>query len=78
VGLTLRRAHPEIEIVRQLPPPVSLESEWAAYGLQGIDYRAHLIGELDRLVDYPQRGWIAEEPLPPEIAAAHTVLRGQG
>lgn len=74
VGLTLRKMHPALAVIRQLPP-VSLEGEWAAYGLQGINYVAHLAGELDRLVDYPARGWIAPEPLPPEIAAAHAVLR---
>jgi len=73
VALTLRHARPDLLVVRQLPP-VSLEAEWAAYGLQGIDYLAHLTGELDRLGSYPARGWIAAEPLPPEIAAAHTIL----
>jgi uncharacterized SAM-binding protein YcdF (DUF218 family) len=74
VRLTLAHLQPNLTVIRRLPP-VSLESEWAAYGLQGIDYIAHLAGELDRLVDYPAKGWIAAEPLPPEIAAAHTVLR---
>lgn len=74
VGLTLRQTQPSLEISRQLPA-FSLEGEWAIYGLQGIDYVAHLAGELDRIVSYPSRGWIAQEPLPPEIAAAHAVLR---
>lgn len=74
VGLTLKLLQPGLEVCRQLPP-FSLESEWATYGLQGIDYVAHLAGELDRLVDYPARGWIAVEPLPPEIAGARDVLR---
>ena len=74
VGLTLKLLQPGLEVCRQLPP-CSLESEWATYGLQGIDYVAHLAGELDRLLDYPTRGWIAAEPLPPEIAAAHAIFR---
>lgn len=74
VGLTLRQTQPALEITRQLPA-FSLEGEWAIYGLQGIDYVAHLAGELDRIVSYPARGWSASEPLPPEIAAAHAVLR---
>ena len=74
VGLTLRLLQPSLELVRQVPP-VTLESEWAVYGLQGIDYLAHLTGELDRIVSYPARGWIVAEPLPAEIAAAHAVLR---
>ncbi len=74
VALTLRQVQPELTLFRQLPA-VSLEAEWAAYGLQGLDYVAHLAGELDRIVEYPARGWIVAEPLPPEIAAAHVVLR---
>lgn len=74
VRLTLAHLHPDLTVIRRLPP-ISLESEWAAYGLQGIDYLAHLAGELDRIVNYPAKGWIAAEPLPPEIAAAHTILR---
>lgn len=74
VRLTLARLQPELAVVGQLPP-VSFEAELAVYGLQGIDYLAHLAGELDRIVTYPARGWIAAEPLPPEIAAAHERLR---
>lgn len=74
VFLTLRQTHPVLALIRQLPP-VSFEAELAVYGLQGIDYLAHLAGELNRLVDYPAKGWIAAEPLPPEIAAAHATLR---
>ena len=32
-------------------------------------------GELGRIVSYPERGWIAAEPLPNAIAEAHAVLR---
>lgn len=74
VALTLRLTHPTLAVTRQLPD-FSLESEWAVYGLQGINYATHLAGELNRIVEYPARGWIAAEPLPPEIAAAHAVLR---
>lgn len=74
VGLTLARLQPDLTVIRQLPP-LSFEAELAVYGLQGIDYLAHLAGELDRLVTYPARGWIAAEPLPADIAAAHEQLR---
>jgi hypothetical protein len=74
VGLTLAHLHPELTVIRCLPP-FSFEAELAVYGLQGIDYLAHLAGELDRIVAYPARGWIAADPLPLEIAAAHAVLR---
>ncbi|HTO04280.1 MAG TPA: hypothetical protein VL069_11290, partial [Opitutus sp.] len=51
------------------------ERERALYESKGIDYLAHLCGELDRIVDYPVRGWIAHEPLPTAIAEARDALR---
>lgn len=74
VMLTLRKLQPAVRVIRQRPP-CSLATEAALYAAHRVDYLAHLAGELDRLVDYPRRGWIAAEPLPPEIAAAHAVLR---
>lgn len=74
VQLTLRHLHPTVRTFRALPP-VDFDREAALYAENGVDFVAHLTGELDRLVDYPGRGWIAAEPLPPEIAAAHAVLR---
>lgn len=74
VWLTLRLLQPAVQVTRCLPP-TDYETEHGLYARQGLDYRDHLCGELDRLVDYPARGWVAAEPLPPEIAAAHEVLR---
>ena len=74
VLLTMRQLQPGVQCVRQLPP-FTLEGETALYTANGVDYHAHLAGELDRLIDYPRRGWIAGEPLPPEIAAAHAALK---
>ncbi len=74
VALTLRLLQPELHIARCLPP-VDFDREHALYAQQGHDYLAHLGGELDRIVAYPARGWIAPEPLPPAIASAHALLR---
>lgn len=74
VGLTLRLLVPALHVVRHLPAR-SFEHEQALYATQGLDYLDHLAGELDRIVSYPARGWIAAEPLPPAIAAAHAILR---
>jgi hypothetical protein len=73
-SLTLRRHHPALDVIRQLPR-VTMEQDAARYAAQGIDYVRHIAGELDRLVDYPRRGWIVGEPLPTAIAAARDVLR---
>lgn len=73
VRLTLQKLAPEIRLIRCLPP-VDFDRERALYEHHSADYLAHLCGELDRIVDYPARGWIAAESLPPAIAAAHAVL----
>jgi hypothetical protein len=35
-----------------------------------------LLGEWQRIRDYPAQGWIAEEPIPEEINAAAQALLG--
>ncbi len=72
--LTLLRHFPGLHITRCLPPN-SFENEQALNAAHGFDYVEHLTGELNRIVDYPARGWIAAEPLPPAIVTAHVALR---
>ncbi len=74
VALTLRLKLPGLTVYRAAPA-CTLEGEYARYAAEGLDYLDHLAGELDRIAAYPARGWIAPEPLPPAIAAAHAVLR---
>lgn len=74
VQLTLRQLVPELQVTRCLPR-ADYEREHAMHESKGIAFLPHLCGELDRIVDYPARGWIASEPLPSEIADAHHVLR---
>ena len=74
VGLTLRCQQPAVSVTRQLPP-AALEADAALYAGQGINYRRHLAGELDRIVGYSIRGWILQEPLPPAVESAHRMLR---
>jgi len=74
VSLTLRQMQPELEIFRHTPP-ASLDGQHELHADHGIDYLAHLCGELDRILEYPRRGWIASESLPPRVSAAHAVLR---
>lgn len=74
VWLTLRRQQPRIVVARQLPE-TTMKDDMAIYTGQGIDYRAHLAGELDRIVGYAVRGWILPEPLPDRVGAAHSTLR---
>ena len=73
--LTMRQLHPAVRTVRRLPP-FSFDGERELYAQNGVDYIAHLLGEVDRLVQYPAKGWIAPEPVPLVIAAAAAALRG--
>lgn len=75
VALTWRKLQPEVPLLRQRPPAATYASEQALYAAKGFDYDAHLCGELDRIVTYAERGWIAAEPLPVAIAAARERLR---
>jgi uncharacterized SAM-binding protein YcdF (DUF218 family) len=74
--LTLQHLQPTLRITRALPA-VDFDREFAEHERKGIPYLAHLSGELDRMVSYPARGWIAEEKLPGEIAEAHAMLRAE-
>ena len=76
VRLTLQKLHPSLRVTCCLPPSTTFERELALHESKKIDYLSHLRGELDRIVDYPARGWIAHEPLPSNIVAAHAALRG--
>lgn len=76
VQLALRLWLPDLRVTRTLPPSSYLR-EQALYASKGHDYLAHLTGELDRLVSYPARRWIADEPLPAAVAEAHAVLRAR-
>lgn len=73
VRLTLAKLQPRLDVVGCLPP-FTLEREQALYQQQGLDYLSHLAGEVDRIVVYGQRGWIAQEAVPAEIAAAAALL----
>jgi hypothetical protein len=76
VRLTLRRLVPALQVTRCLPG-ADYDREYALHESKGIPFLPHLRGELDRIVAYPARGWIAPEPLPPEISAAQEVLRAR-
>lgn len=73
VKLTLRHRLPDLRVFRRLPA-ADFDREFALHECKGIPYLPHLAGEIDRIRDYPTRGWIAAEPLPPAIVAAREAL----
>ena len=75
VALTWQQLQPTVPLVRDRPRAATYTSERTLYAAKGFDYDAHLIGELDRIIDYAARGWIKREPLPDNIAEAHQPLR---
>jgi uncharacterized SAM-binding protein YcdF (DUF218 family) len=76
VRLTWRQLVPEVH-GWGIAPVSDLPTEQALHFAQAIDYRALLTGEIDRLRDYPAKGWIAAEPIPSEVLAAREYLAGR-
>lgn len=62
---------------RGLAPESDCETESALHAAKGIDYRALLVGEIDRLLSYPARGWIVPGTVPEPVLAARARLTGQ-
>jgi uncharacterized SAM-binding protein YcdF (DUF218 family) len=73
-ALTIQRHWPEVRIINA--PPIATFDEMAArYASKGEDWHAQLTGEIDRLLAYPARGFIAPVEVPPEILAAARYLK---
>jgi len=73
VRQTLAQLLPDLTVIRQRPP-LSFEREESIHRANGIDFIAHLAGELDRLLAYPKRGWIKPVVFPDRIADDHAQL----
>lgn len=73
VWLTFRELVPEVE-AWCMPPESDYATDERLYRTKGQDLVTTLLGELDRLVLYPDRGWIVREEIPPHVTAAATRL----
>jgi hypothetical protein len=69
VWLTWRQLLPDVAAWNS-PPVTGYESLRALYATKGEDIRLQLIGEYERIRDYPARGWIANDDIPPAIHEA--------
>jgi len=74
VKLTLEKMQPTLRVFRCLPTFAQFVREYALYESKGLNYPAHLAGELERLTTYPARGWITPEPMPEAIMDAYRTL----
>ena len=73
VFLTWRKLLPDIPAVNA-PPPHTFEALAALYASKGEDIVQQMLGEYQRLRDYPAKGWITDEPIPDRVhQAAHAL-----
>jgi hypothetical protein len=73
VSLTWQKLVPEVP-AWNAPPLSGYDSLQTLYAAKGEDIRLQLIGEYERIRDYPARGWIAEEDIPASIHEAADAL----
>lgn len=73
VRQTWRRMLPAIS-AGAIAPSTDLPAELALYAANGLSLPAQLAGEVDRLLAYPARGWIAPVAVPSAILAARDEL----
>jgi hypothetical protein len=66
---TVRRHWPEVRCTGACAKRPLAEEE-ALHARHGLTLRAQLVGEIERLVEYPARGFIAPVDVPVEILAA--------
>ncbi|MBI2511854.1 MAG: YdcF family protein [Opitutae bacterium] len=66
---TVRRHWPEVRVAG-VRPERTLAEEEALYARQGLTLRAQIVGEIERLVAYPARGFIVPVEMPADVRAA--------
>jgi hypothetical protein len=74
VLLTWKRLVPESEAWSS-PPVTSLDEELRLFAARDQDLLAQLVGEVDRLVTYPGKGWIAPVTVPAAVRALADICR---
>ncbi|QDT54717.1 hypothetical protein Pan44_27520 [Caulifigura coniformis] len=74
VALTWRKLAPETPAWSS-PPDTGYEALSTLYASKGESIRDQLIGEFDRIRDYPLRGWIAQIEIPPSIEECANIIR---
>jgi uncharacterized SAM-binding protein YcdF (DUF218 family) len=73
VWLTFRAIFGDIQ-VGCMPPQSDLATDCALFRSKGQDLITQLPGEVERLVTYPNRGWILAEPVPNTVIEASRLI----
>lgn len=75
VWLTWRQMLPDIPACNA-PPLTDYEEQARLYAGKRQDIARQVLGEFERIRDYPDRGWIAPSTIPPQISTAAVLLAG--
>lgn len=67
---TMQRLYPSIQVWNS-PPETSFEEELRLFASKGQDLVALLLGEFERVISYPAKGFMAAESIPPDIMDAY-------
>lgn len=73
VWLTCQKHWPHIRLTNA-PPVTSLETERRLFAGKGRDLVPLLLGEMARILDYPERGFIVSDTVPGDVLEAYTLL----
>ncbi|MCU0354519.1 MAG: DUF4279 domain-containing protein [Cytophagales bacterium] len=73
VWLTCRKLFPDLAFVNT-PPATTFDREAAMFQEKNEDFTAHLLGEVQRIVEYPQKDWIEYDVVPAEVMEAWRYL----
>jgi hypothetical protein len=76
VWLTCAHIFPGVEFVNS-PPETTYENERALFDRKGLDYVQCLTGEIERIVQYGKRGYIARVIIPDPVSRAYFLLTGK-
>jgi len=71
---TMQKLCPSIRVYNS-PPETSFEAEVRLFGAKNQALVPLLMGELERIMGYPARGYMAPDSVPPDVASAYEKLK---
>lgn len=74
VWRTMQKLYPGIRVFNR-PPETSFEEEIRVFQAKNQDLVSLLAGELERIMTYPEKGYMAAEIIPPDIMEAYRQIK---